>query len=78
MVLQIAHACLALALVLPAYSQQFNLKDKFVGKDFLAGFRWETFDDPTHGRVNYVDQTTALQKNLTSGEAFASLGYDEG
>lgn len=53
----------------PAFSQTFQLKDQFVGKDFLTGFKWETFDDPTHGRVNYVDQPTALQKNLTVGKS---------
>ncbi|KAH7919357.1 hypothetical protein BV22DRAFT_1040974 [Leucogyrophana mollusca] len=44
----------------------YVLKDKFVGRDFLNGFNWETFDDPTHGRVNYVDKNTALQRGLTS------------
>ncbi|ETW80501.1 glycoside hydrolase family 16 protein [Heterobasidion irregulare TC 32-1] len=44
---------------------QYVLKDKFVGRDFLDAWTWETMDDPTHGRVNYVDQRTALQKNLS-------------
>lgn len=52
----------------PVFSQTFQLKDQFIGKDFLTGFKWETMDDPTHGRVNYVDQPTALQKNLTVGK----------
>jgi hypothetical protein len=45
----------------------FVLKDKFVGNDFYSGFQFETFDDPTHGRVNYVDQATAQKNNLSEG-----------
>ena len=47
--------------------KQYVLKEKFVGRDFLDAWTWETMDDPTHGRVNYVDQRTALQKNLSYG-----------
>ncbi|KAI5118460.1 hypothetical protein M0805_006279 [Coniferiporia weirii] len=54
-----------LALFAPTALCQFNLKDNFVGKEFLTGFDWWTADDPTHGRVNYVDQNTALSKNLS-------------
>ena len=53
---------------LPAASANFLLKDKFVGYDFYNGWQWETFDDPTHGYVNYVDQATSKQNNLTYGE----------
>ena len=60
----------------PALAQTFQLKDQFIGKDFLSGFEWNTFDDPTHGRVNYVDQQTALQKQLTVGKhEFLDLVY---
>lgn len=60
--------CLVSDLIhLLAVSANFSLKDKFVGSDFYAGFQWETLDDPTHGRVNYVDQNTAIQNNLTFG-----------
>jgi hypothetical protein len=46
----------------------FQLKDKWVGNDFLGGtWTFETEDDPTHGVVDYVDQTTALALNLTYG-----------
>lgn len=45
--------------------QFFSLKDRFVGNDFFGpSWKWETFDDPTHGRVNYVDQATARAKQL--------------
>ncbi|EGN91804.1 glycoside hydrolase family 16 protein [Serpula lacrymans var. lacrymans S7.3] len=43
----------------------YTKKGSFIGSDFLTAFEWDTFDDPTHGRVNYVDQQTALSKNLT-------------
>ena len=47
----------------------FHIADAFIGHDFLSGFNWETFNDPTHGRVNFVDQPTALSSNLTYGKA---------
>lgn len=43
----------------------YNLQDNYVGNGFLSGFVHEAISDPTHGRVNYVDQGTALSKNLT-------------
>ncbi|KAH7919358.1 hypothetical protein BV22DRAFT_1133889 [Leucogyrophana mollusca] len=52
-------------LVLPVWAGPYVLKEQFVGQGFLDAFTWQTIDDPTHGRVNYVDQATALQKNLT-------------
>jgi len=48
-------------------SLTYRLLDSHVGYDFLDAFVWETEDDPTHGRVNYVDKTTALSNNLTFG-----------
>ncbi len=48
-------------------SATFTLKDKWVGNDFFQGWNWETEDDPTHGRVNYVNQGDARAKNLTYG-----------
>src|SRR5262245_61958573 len=26
-------------------------------------FKWETLDDPAHGRINYVDKPTAINAN---------------
>ncbi|KAH8982710.1 glycoside hydrolase family 16 protein, partial [Lactarius akahatsu] len=40
-------------------------KDEWIGDGFFEGWRWETTNDPTHGRVNFVDQAEALIKNLT-------------
>lgn len=45
----------------------FKLQDNIVGKDFLSFFSWTTADDPTHGRVNYVDQETAVERGLAKG-----------
>ncbi|KAI1790873.1 endo-beta-glucanase [Ganoderma leucocontextum] len=39
--------------------------ESYQGKQFLHGFHHMNFSDPNHGRVNYVSETTALQKNLT-------------
>lgn len=48
-------------------SANFQLKDKWVGADFFQGWNWETENDPTHGRVNYVSQADAIAKNLSYG-----------
>jgi len=45
--------------------QSYAIKDTFIGSDFFDYWNWETFDDPTHGRVNYVDQDTAKNSNLS-------------
>ncbi|KZV67886.1 glycoside hydrolase family 16 protein [Peniophora sp. CONT] len=46
-------------------STVFLKQDEYIGDDFFATWQWETFDDPTHGRTNYVDQSAARQKNLS-------------
>ena len=58
-------------ITLPVARTHFVLKDKFVGNDFYSGFQFETADDPTHGRVNYVDKDTAIHNNLTHGKLLA-------
>ncbi|KZT22212.1 glycoside hydrolase family 16 protein [Neolentinus lepideus HHB14362 ss-1] len=57
----------AAALITPleGVSARFRLNQTYTGDDFLSGWTWETMDDPTHGRTNYVDQGTALSQNLT-------------
>lgn len=64
------YAYTSLALVsalIPAASARMLLKDEFIGEDFFSRWKWETFDDPTHGRTNYVDQEIAKKNNLSYG-----------
>lgn len=49
----------------PVRATTYTLADTWVGKDFLNGWSWWTGDDPTNGRVNYVNQSYALANNLT-------------
>ncbi|GJE87869.1 glycoside hydrolase family 16 protein [Phanerochaete sordida] len=55
----------AAALAPSAYAATYHLSDNWVGSAFLSAFTHEAIADPTHGRVNYVDQATAVAKNLT-------------
>ncbi|KAL4250119.1 Glycoside hydrolase family 16 protein [Abortiporus biennis] len=48
-----------------AFCATYTLSDNYVGSNFLSTFTHEAIADPTHGRVNYVDQATAVAKNLT-------------
>ncbi|THH33258.1 hypothetical protein EUX98_g900 [Antrodiella citrinella] len=63
---------------IPAASARFSLKDSYVGQNFLDGWTWDTLDDPTHGRVNYVDKEAALSSNLSyaSGSKFVMRADD--
>ena len=60
-------AVLSLSLTQSARANFYFLKDKWVGADFYRGWNWETENDPTHGRVNYVSLDDAKSKNLTCG-----------
>jgi hypothetical protein len=64
-------AALSLAPAISAYT----LTDNYVGSSFLTGFDHQAIADPTHGRVNYVNQATALSQNLTfaSGNTLVAL-----
>ncbi|KAH8994699.1 concanavalin A-like lectin/glucanase domain-containing protein [Lactarius hatsudake] len=57
-------AALSLSLT-PCARASFYLQDEWTGEEFYQGWNWETENDPTHGRVNYVSQAEALGKNLT-------------
>ncbi|EKM54269.1 glycoside hydrolase family 16 protein [Phanerochaete carnosa HHB-10118-sp] len=48
-----------------ALAATYALSDCYVGAAFLAAWQHQAIPDPTNGRVNYVDQATALAKNLT-------------
>lgn len=59
-----------LAYIIPkASATTFSLQENYVGEAFLGGFSWATGGDPAGGHVNYVDQGTALQRNLTYGKS---------
>ena len=60
------YLCLVAATFVNAGSL-FTIEDTYIGYGFLNGFDWKTVNDPTHGRVNYVDQLTASLSNLTWG-----------
>ncbi|PVG02130.1 hypothetical protein CPB86DRAFT_811635 [Serendipita vermifera] len=51
--------------VSPVQAVFYTLTDNWVGSAFLDQFTWEAIADPTHGRVNYISQSTALSLNLT-------------
>ena len=48
----------------------YFLEDEWIGEDFYKGWNWETKDDPTHGRVNYISQADSVNKSLTYGADF--------
>jgi hypothetical protein len=55
---------LSLTLSQRTIANVFILEDQWRGNDFFQGWNWETGNDPTHGRVNYVSQGDAIGKNL--------------
>ncbi|KAJ3528322.1 hypothetical protein NM688_g8014 [Phlebia brevispora] len=55
-----------LAALLPTVlADTYSISDTYIGQDFLNSWTHEAIQDPTNGRVNYVDQATALAENLT-------------
>jgi len=48
-----------------SFASTYCLSDHVVGTGFYEYFDWEAISDPTHGRVNYVDQATSIKENLT-------------
>ncbi|KAH9985818.1 glycoside hydrolase family 16 protein [Russula compacta] len=58
-------AALSLSLTQYTSANLYCLKDQWIGNDFFQGWNWETEDDPTHGRVNYLSQADAISGNLT-------------
>jgi len=56
---------LSLASVVSSGFTPYKRELSIVGCDFFEEFNWETIDDPTHGRVNYVSLEEAKAKNLT-------------
>ena len=49
----------------------------YAGSDFFSGFQFETFDDPTHGYVDFVNQSVAESNGLisTNSQNQVYIGY---
>lgn len=59
---------LSVSLMLPTCSSfKFSLQETYIGHDFFDEWNFETENDPTHGRTNYVDMQTARNTNLSFG-----------
>ncbi|KAL8640477.1 MAG: hypothetical protein Q9228_002604 [Teloschistes exilis] len=57
----------------------YSVKDDYSGENFFNMFNFDTFDDPTHGYVNFVDQATAQSLdllNVSNGQV--TWGVDHG
>ncbi|TCD67725.1 hypothetical protein EIP91_012025 [Steccherinum ochraceum] len=65
-------ALLPALLATHSLAKTYQQTDSHQGTGFLSSFSHQAISDPTHGRVNYVDQSTALAQNLTyaSGDHF--------
>ncbi|WRT63876.1 uncharacterized protein IL334_000802 [Kwoniella shivajii] len=63
---------LSLPLLNTALAATYTLSKTWKGNDFFEGFTWWEWDDPTEGRVNYVNQETAIARNLSysNGDTF--------
>ncbi|KAF7367056.1 Glycoside hydrolase family 16 protein [Mycena sanguinolenta] len=47
----------------------YSRSENIVGTGFYDSFNFEAITDPNHGRVNYVNKTTAMSQNLTFASA---------
>ena len=59
-VLAIVFGCVAQSLAL-----NYSICREWSGHDFYDQFFWFNYDDPTHGLVDYVDQHTSRETNLS-------------
>lgn len=61
-----------LSAAVPALAGTYSISDTIIGSQFYSKFNFQAISDPTHGRVNYVSQSTAQSQNLTyaSGDTF--------
>lgn len=60
---------LSLSRLVSSGSTRYKRALSVVGSDFFEQFNWETEDDPTHGRVNYLSLEESKAKNLTYGSS---------
>jgi hypothetical protein len=59
---------LSLFLIQCVGATNYFLKDQWSGNGFFSGWDFDTEDDLTHGRVNYLSQEEAISKQLAFGE----------
>ncbi|KAE9550050.1 hypothetical protein FO519_006751 [Halicephalobus sp. NKZ332] len=67
-----------LLLLVPVTYAAYNLVDNYLPGDFATKFNFFTDDDPTHGYVNYVDQSTAESSQLfkvQNGKLYMGVDY---
>ncbi|KIM32527.1 glycoside hydrolase family 16 protein [Serendipita vermifera MAFF 305830] len=58
-------ALLLLCTVPTSLAHRYALQDETIGHKFFYDFEHEAINDPTHGRVDYVDEATARVFNLS-------------
>jgi hypothetical protein len=61
---------LVLALSRTVSATVYERKLSVVGSDFFKQFNWESRNDPTHGRVNYLTMEEAMERGLAYGLLF--------
>jgi hypothetical protein len=54
----------------------YTLTDNYVPNNFFNNFNFDTENDPTHGYVNYVDQSTAQSKGYIKNDTTVYIGCD--
>jgi hypothetical protein len=66
---------LSLTRIVSSSSTCYTRELSIAGSDFFEEFNWESEDDPTHGRVNYLTLEEARAKNLVyaDGDKFFML-----
>ncbi|THH28434.1 hypothetical protein EUX98_g5747 [Antrodiella citrinella] len=68
------YLALIASIVPTALAGAYAITDTYVGSAFLSSFVHENILDPTHGRVNYLDQATAVSLNLTYAQGNTGCG----
>ncbi|THW86678.1 hypothetical protein D6D17_09055, partial [Aureobasidium pullulans] len=67
-----------LPVTVSAVTYNYTLQDTYAGANFYDGFNFFTDPDPTHGFVEYVDKTTAMNSGILGfGQGTAKWGVDD-
>ncbi|KAH7104331.1 glycoside hydrolase family 16 protein [Auriculariales sp. MPI-PUGE-AT-0066] len=62
---QILVTLATVATVATVQAATYSVAETSVGNSFYTNFDFDAISDPTHGRVNYVNEATARSQNLT-------------